>query len=144
MKHFAKALITGASSGIGEALAHLLAKEKIPLILCGRNKQALDRLAKTLPQVKVHLADLSIKEERDKLCSLIEEEVPDLVINNAGFTVYGDTVSTQLKESQAIFDVNATAVLDRTLLASASATTLNNNNALAALITDLQNIGILG
>jgi hypothetical protein len=41
------------------------------------------------------------------------------------------------------YTLNATAVLDRTLLASASATTLNNNNVLAALITDLQAIGII-
>jgi len=42
------------------------------------------------------------------------------------------------------YTLNATAVPDRTLLASASATTLNNNNVLAALIADLQAIGILG
>ncbi|KKM13775.1 hypothetical protein LCGC14_1712850, partial [marine sediment metagenome] len=44
----------------------------------------------------------------------------------------------------AAYTRNATIVEDRTLLASASATTLNNNNVLAALIADLQAIGILG
>ncbi len=42
------------------------------------------------------------------------------------------------------YTLNAVAALDRTLLASASATTLNNNNVLAALITDLKNNGFLG
>jgi len=57
---------------------------------------------------------------------------------NVGF--YGTAPAAQ----SAAYTLNATAVLDRTLLASASATTLNNNNALAALITDLQAIGLIG
>ncbi len=44
----------------------------------------------------------------------------------------------------AAYTLNATAVLDRTLLASVSATTINNNNLIAAIITDLQNLGNLG
>lgn len=58
--------------------------------------------------------------------------------SNIGF--YGTTPAAQ----SAAYTRDATIVEDRTLLASASATTLNNNNVLAALIADLQNIGILG
>jgi hypothetical protein len=43
----------------------------------------------------------------------------------------------------AAYTRNATIVEDRTLLASASATTLNNNNVLAALIADLQDRGVI-
>ena len=43
----------------------------------------------------------------------------------------------------AVYTANATAVLSRTLLASASATTTNNNNVLAALISDLQAANLL-
>lgn len=57
---------------------------------------------------------------------------------NIGF--YGTAPAAQ----SAAYTRNATVVEDRTLLASASATTTNNNNVLAALIADLQNIGILG
>jgi len=57
---------------------------------------------------------------------------------NIGF--YGTAPAAQ----SAAYTRNATIVEDRTLLASASATTLNNNNVLAALIADLQAIGILG
>jgi hypothetical protein len=58
--------------------------------------------------------------------------------SNIGF--YGTAPAAQ----SAAYTRNATVVESRTLLASASATTTNNNNVLAALIADLQNIGILG
>ncbi len=58
--------------------------------------------------------------------------------SNVGF--YGTTPAAQ----SAAYTRNATVVEDRTLLASASATTLNNNNILAALIVDLQAVGIIG
>lgn len=54
--------------------------------------------------------------------------------------LYGATPVAQ----SAAYTLNATAVLDRTLLASASATTINNNNVIAALVTDLQALGALG
>jgi hypothetical protein len=53
---------------------------------------------------------------------------------------YGTTPAAQ----SAAYTRNATAVEDRTLLASASATTTNNNNVLAALILDLQALGLIG
>lgn len=58
--------------------------------------------------------------------------------NKIGF--YGTTPVVQ----SAAYTRNAAVVEDRTLLASASATTLNNNNVLAALIADLQSIGLIG
>jgi hypothetical protein len=57
--------------------------------------------------------------------------------SNVGF--YGTTPVAQ----SAAYTRNATIVESRTLLASASATTLNNNNVLAALIADLQALGLL-
>lgn len=65
----------------------------------------------------------------------------DGALNHDGATVgfYGTAPAAQ----SAAYTRNATIVEDRTLLASASATTLNNNNVLAALIADLQNIGVL-
>ena len=53
---------------------------------------------------------------------------------------YGTSPASQ----SAAYTRNATIVEDRTLLASASATTLNNNNVLAALIADLQALGLIG
>ncbi len=66
----------------------------------------------------------------------------DGALNHDGSTIgfYGTAPAAQ----SAAYTINATAVEDRTLLASASATTLNNNNVLAALLADLQAIGLLG
>ncbi len=65
----------------------------------------------------------------------------DGILEHAGSTLgfYGSTPAVQ----SAAYTRNAAIVEDRTLLASASATTLNNNNVLAALIADLQAIGLL-
>jgi hypothetical protein len=62
-------------------------------------------------------------------------------LEHAGSTLgfFGTTPATQ----PAAYTRNATIVEDRTLLASASATTLNNNNVLAALIADLQSLGLI-
>lgn len=63
-------------------------------------------------------------------------------LDHDGATIgfYGTTPTAQ----SAAYTINATAAPDRTLLASASATTINNNNVLAALIADLQLTGVLG
>jgi hypothetical protein len=74
-------------------------------------------------------------------CRVDDELEIDGALNHDGSTVgfYGTTPAAQ----SAAYTRSATVVEDRTLLASASATTLNNNNVLAALIADLQSIGIL-
>ena len=73
---------------------------------------------------------------------LISNELEiDGALNHDGSTVglYGTAPAAQ----SSAYTRNATIVEDRTLLASASATTLNNNNVLAALIADLQSRGFI-
>ena len=74
---------------------------------------------------------------------LIDDELEiDGALNHDGSTVglYGTTPAAQ----SAAYTRNATIVVDRTLLASASATIIKNNNVLAALIADLQSRGFIG
>ncbi|NGX46491.1 MAG: 3-oxoacyl-[acyl-carrier-protein] reductase FabG, partial [Chlamydiae bacterium] len=112
------ALITGASSGIGAALARLLASKKIALILHGRNEQKLDELASSLSsQVDVSILATDLT-KREALISLIREKVPDLVINNAGFSLYGDALESSVQEQMKIHDVNGAASLEITLEAA--------------------------
>lgn len=120
-KRFQWALVTGASSGIGEAICHLLASKGINLILHGRNKQALELLAKSLSreiQTKVLIADLCSPADRRSLVSVMEEMVPELVINNAGFGLYGEALTYHTDEQLEILEVNGKAVLELTLEAA--------------------------
>ncbi len=115
------ALVTGATSGLGKSLCQLLASKNIPLIITGRNEEELTNLKQTLP---VHVvsckADLSKSEDRKRLIALIHEYTPDLVVNNAGFGLYGDALSHTTEEQMDILRVDGNAVLEITLEAARS------------------------
>lgn len=120
-KKFRSALLTGASGGLGRALAQQLAEKKIPILLNGRDPAALEQLSATLcnlTQIETLACDLSAAAERQPLCSWIRRQVPDLVINNAGFALYGEALSYSETEQLEIFHVNAEAVLELTLVAA--------------------------
>lgn len=123
------ALITGASSGIGAALAHLLASEKIALILTGRDEDALKTMAEEArnlgaPSVEYFTADLETKEGIQITQEHIRKSVPDLVINNAGFGLYGDVSFLDMQKQQAMIDLDISAVFQ--LSAVAAKTLLEN------------------
>jgi 3-hydroxy acid dehydrogenase/malonic semialdehyde reductase len=88
-----KVLITGATSGIGEACAHLFAKEKYDLVLTGRRLDRLEKLAADLKskyQVDVILLNFDVRNKEDVITYL--EKLPadwkkiDVLINNAGLS----------------------------------------------------------
>ena len=110
------ALVTGASSGLGKALAQALAKQNVRLILVARREELLKQLAKELPvATEVHRIDLSNSDDRKRLIQLIHQKTPDLVINNAGFGLYGRTLSQPLRELEEMVDVNVQALIEITL-----------------------------
>jgi uncharacterized protein len=107
------ALITGASSGLGKTLSQFLAKRGVALILVARDLKALEALAQELPaSTQIHKCDLSLTEERLALIQLIHKLTPDLVINNAGFGLYGPILSHPLSRFQEMVSVNAQAVME--------------------------------
>lgn len=79
-------LITGATSGIGKALAKRYLNDGNNVIICGRNDEKLLKVKTELSGVRTILSDVSIEEERVKLFKTIESEYPDLnvLVNNAG------------------------------------------------------------
>lgn len=115
---YTKAIITGASSGIGESLARLLADQGIALILTGRDTKRLEAIADDL-QHKVPVTswtlDLLKPEDLAKLTRIIHEEVPDLVINNAGAGLYGDVLTYETAEQLEIYNLNATIPMQLTI-----------------------------
>lgn len=115
---FSLALVTGASSGIGEALSRLLASKNIPLMITGRNAAKLNQLAQELtPFVDViaFTADLADASGRSLIINKIYEYHPDLIVNNAGYGLYGQALSYETKDQLGIANVDAVAVLELTL-----------------------------
>jgi short-subunit dehydrogenase len=111
----ARVLITGASSGIGRATAFEFAAKGAKLILTSRRFECLNELAEEIKQAFPHIpiplvipADLTKTKE---VKSLIERSVDhfggiDILINNAGFGVYGDTERTTVEEFRLVMEVN--------------------------------------
>ena len=102
------AVITGAASGIGAALARGLAKEQYDLVLVGRNVDALSATAEDIisqtPQCNVQCksADLTNLDDRSTVFSAVASAgVNDiLLINNAGISHFGTLASTKTLASR--------------------------------------------
>lgn len=106
-----KALITGASSGIGLDMARYLAQKKYELILVARDREKLERIQKTLPtKVTIIVADLSNEQKVKELYILTKRENIDILINNAGFGDFGYFTETDLNKELEMIDTNIKAL----------------------------------
>jgi ribitol 2-dehydrogenase len=108
------ALITGASSGIGRAMAHTLAAEGVKLVLVGRSAERLQAVAKNLSAVKslVLPADLTkpADVERVALDSLTHFGRIDILLANAGLYIPGDVVEGNANAWDEMLAVNVNSV----------------------------------
>lgn len=106
-----KALITGASSGIGRELARQLAAQGCDLILVARRTQLLEQLAAELPvSVRVCGCDLSSGQACRELYEQTAAEGVDIVINNAGFGLLGPFSESSLERELDMIRTNIDAV----------------------------------
>lgn len=111
------ALITGATSGIGKATAVSLAKEGFDLVICGRRKEALDKLAEQLGKTaNVHTLQFDVrdKEEVKKAIQGLPSEFRriDVLVNNAGNAHGLDPIhSGSLDDWDAMIDINVKGLL---------------------------------
>lgn len=106
-----KALITGASSGIGLDIAKYLAQKKYELILVARDRKKLEKIQEKLPtKVTIIVADLSNEQKVKELYILTKGENIDILINNAGFGDFGYFTETDLNKELEMIDTNIKAV----------------------------------
>lgn len=110
-------LITGATSGIGEATANLLATNKFNLIICGRRKDRLEALQNKLSsQTRVHILSFDVRNRDDvhrAITSLPEEwKNIDVLINCAGNAHGLDPIQTgNVDDWDAMMDINVKGLL---------------------------------
>ena len=106
-----KALITGASSGIGYSMAKYFDTLDIELILVGRNKEKLEQLQKELKvKSKIVIADLSDLTKVKDLYILTRSEEIDILINNAGFGLFGEFCEIDINKELEMINTNIKAV----------------------------------
>ena len=93
------ALVTGASSGLGKDMATLLAQKGYDLIIVARSEDKLNKLKEELNNVNVVVIkkDLSIEDECYSLIEEVKDYDIEVLINNAGFGLFGDYANSDIK-----------------------------------------------
>ena len=102
------ALVTGASSGIGEACARALSGNGAKVILTGRNQKKLEQLSKEIGGIFL-TANLSISEDVVSLFEAIDGSI-DILINNAGVAPKASIIDGDVEAFQTLLNVNVLAL----------------------------------
>ncbi|NEQ23161.1 MAG: SDR family oxidoreductase [Microcoleus sp. SIO2G3] len=117
----ATALITGASMGIGETFARILAARSTDLILVARSQDKLDRLAEELRaqhsiRVETIAQDLTATDAATTIFNQVKASgsTVDLLVNNAGFGEYGAFAELDRSKQLQMIQLNVLALVDLT------------------------------
>ena len=106
-----KALVTGASSGIGMEMAKYLDSLGYETILVARSKEKLESLAKSLKnKAKIIVMDLRQVEDIKSLYVLVKNDDIDILVNNVGFGLCGYFSETDLNRELEMIDLDVKAV----------------------------------
>ena len=121
------ALITGATAGIGNAFARMLAAQGYDLVLVARDDERLQRIAEQLSdQYRIHVEPIRADLSNHAECAEVEQRLADagrpveVLINNAGYTLHKGFVGGSLAAEQAMLDVLTRAVMRLSHAAAAS------------------------
>ena len=105
-------VITGASSGIGEAASEEFAKRGANLVLVARNKEKLEQVEKNLEKYSVktlvQVCDVSDKEQVKQMSEKVMETFSriDVLVNNAGFVIYGKVEELSIEDIESQMETN--------------------------------------
>lgn len=105
-----KALITGASQGIGKDMAIILSSIGYDIVVVARDEQKLKSSFSGVQNCQVIAYDLSNIENCKSLYNDLKDEDIDVVINNAGIGIFGEVSETDLQKELAMIDLNIKAV----------------------------------
>lgn len=107
-----KALVTGASSGIGRDIARELAKRNVDLIIVSRDETKLNEVKNSIKNVNVEVIakDLSNSQNSKDLYEQVKDQDIDILINNAGFGVFGEFTNTDLEKEINMINTNLVAM----------------------------------
>ncbi len=106
-----KALITGASSGIGKEMAYILHKKGYELILVARRIEKLEELKRIFGDNTIIIkADLSKRDEVFSLFERVKNENIEILINNAGFGKLGEFCNVDINDEINMIETNINAV----------------------------------
>ncbi|MGH9177970.1 MAG: SDR family NAD(P)-dependent oxidoreductase [Acidimicrobiales bacterium] len=107
-----RVIVTGASSGIGEASALLLARKGARVLAVARSAEALEALAARHPGITPVTADLSVEADRAAVVERAGEA--DVLVNNAGVGWFGLVEDMPADQVRALFELNVLALVDLT------------------------------
>jgi len=106
-----KALVTGASSGIGRDMAIYLSELGYEVILVSRDENRLKETASKLKtKYVIYPCDLTGRDNCFKLYEKFKDEDIDLLVNGAGFGLFGNTWETDINKEMKMIDVNVNAL----------------------------------
>ncbi|AVC46517.1 KR domain protein (plasmid) [Rhizobium leguminosarum bv. viciae] len=114
-----RALITGASSGLGLEFAELLAAQKVNLVLAARRREPMEKLAAELRRkhdvdIVVEPIDLAAPGAAARLKTSLDEKSLqiDILVNNAGYGLHGDFLETPIERTTDMIQLNITALTE--------------------------------
>lgn len=114
-----RALITGASSGLGLEFAELLAAQKVDLVLAARRLEPMERLAADLRRkygvdVVVEPIDLAAPGAAARLKDILDERTLqiDILVNNAGYGLHGEFLETPIERTTDMIQLNIIALTE--------------------------------
>ena len=112
------AIVTGASSGIGAALARRLAAEGLPVVVVARRQALLGELVEEIEdrggRAEILVADLRQAEGRRRVGDVLSRSGTGLLVNDAGVAVHGPVVDASLEATLEMVAVNVAAVVELT------------------------------
>lgn len=141
---YARIIITGASSGLGEGYARELAREGCELLLIARRRDRLEQLASSLREqthAEVRPCPCDLADDADRAGLIAEltalEPKPTLLINNAGLGDYGAFAEAEPAKLRSMVQVNMLAMVELTrallpAMLSTGGSAILNTSSLAA------------